>query len=82
MQKLQYKGKIEILKRLNNSTDGNPRFLVELLDTNEFITLQTKSDYTYNYEIENLARKQCSCIVEYYYTKNGTGKIENIKEIK
>ena len=82
MRTFQYIGKIEILKRLNNSVNGNPRFLVELLDINEFITLQTKSDCMYNYNIENLARKQCSCIVEYYYTKSGNGKIENIKEIK
>ena len=82
MKKLQYIGKIEILKRLNNSVNGNPRFLIELLNTDEFITLQTKSDYSYCYNIENLARKQCNCIVEYYYTKSGNGKIENIKEVK
>ena len=82
MKKLQYIGKIEILRRLNNSVNGNPKFLIELLDADAFIALQTKSDYSYCYNIENLARKQCSCIVEYYYTKNGNGKIENIKEAK
>lgn len=82
MKKLQYKGKIRILRRLNNSTNGNPRFLVELSDADTLTELQTKSDYMYNYNIENLDRKQCNCIIEYYYTKSGNGKIENIKEVK
>ena len=82
MKKFQYIGKIEILKRLNNSVNGNPRFLIELLDSDNFIELQTKSDYSYNYNIENLIMKQCNCIVEYYYTKNGNGKIQDITEIK
>lgn len=82
MKKLHYTGKIKILRRLNNSVMGNPRFLIELLDSDDLIELQTKSDYMYNYNIENLARKQCNCIVEYYYTRTGNGKIENIKEVK
>ena len=82
MRTFQYIGKIEILKRLNNSVNGNPRFLIELLDSDNFIELQTKSDYSYNYNIENLIMKQCNCIVEYYYTKNGNGKIQDITEIK
>ena len=82
MKKLHYTGKIKILRRLNNSVMGNPRFLIEILDSDTFIELQTKSDYMYNYNIENLERKQCNCIVEYYYTRTGNGKIENIKEVR
>lgn len=77
-----YKGKIRIVNRLNNSINGNPRFLIDLVDAEQFIILTSKSDYPYNYNIENLANKNCDCVVRYYYTKSGNGRIENIKEIK
>lgn len=77
----QYNGKIQIVKRLNSSINGNPRFLIELCDLESYETLEAKSDASYSYNIENLSRKQCDCEIKYYYTNKGTGKIENIKEI-
>ena len=74
--------KIQIVKILNNSTNGNPKFLVELCDSEQYETLETKSDYSYCYNIENLSNKKCDCQVTYYYTPKGNGKIEDIKEIK
>lgn len=78
----QYNGKIQIVKRLNSSVNGNPRFLIELIDLNYYETLETKSDASYCYNIENLSNKKCDCILTYYFTPKGTGKIEDIKEIK
>ena len=78
----QYNGKIQIVKRLNSSVNGNPNFLVELCDLKHYETLETKSDASYSYNIENLSNKKCDCEVVYYYTAKGTGKIENISEIK
>ena len=78
----QYNGKIQIVKRLNSSVNGNPRFLIELCDLDYYETLETKSDYMYNYNIENLSNKKCDCIITYYFTPKGIGKIEDIKEIK
>ena len=39
----QYNGKIQIVKRLNNSVNGNPKFLVELCDLKNYETLETKA---------------------------------------
>ena len=82
MKKHQYNGKIQIIKRLNNSANGNPKFLVELCDLEYYETFKTKADYSYSYNIENLSNKKCDCEVIYYYTPKGIGKIEEIKEIK
>lgn len=83
MEKLQqYNGKIQIVKRLNNSVNGNPRFLIELEDLEHYETVETKSDASYCYNIENLSNKKCDCEVMYYFTNKGTAKIESIKAIK
>lgn len=42
-------GKLEIVERMRNSTNGNPRFLVSVGDT----LLRTKPDSAYAYGIEN-----------------------------
>ena len=50
----QYNGKIKIIKRLNNSVNGNPRFLIALVDMEGYVEVETKSDSAYCYNIENL----------------------------
>lgn len=42
-------GKLEIIERMRNSTNGNPRFLVLVGNT----ILRTKPDADYTYGIEN-----------------------------
>lgn len=70
-------GIITDLKRLNCSVNGNPRFMIVL----DGISLVTKSDYSYCYNIENLYNKGCKVIAKCYDTKNSS-KIETIEEIK
>ena len=77
----QYNGKIKIIKRLNSSVNGNPRFLIELVDMEGYVEVETKSDSAYCYNIENLDRAGCDCEILFYFTKGGKGKIENIKRI-
>ena len=70
-------GKLSIINRLNNSVNGNPRFVVEI-DNN---TICTKSDYSYSYNIENLANKNAMVEAYIYDTKLST-RLERITEIK
>lgn len=72
----EIKGKITDLKRLNSSTNGNPRFTVVI----DGSILCTKSDYMYCYNIENLYNKGCEVVAKCYDTKMST-RIENITEI-
>ena len=70
-------GTVTILKRLNNSVNGNPRFL--LMIDNKVIT--TKSDYGYCYDIENIVRSGEVVEAAIYYTKTGA-RLETIKRVK
>lgn len=78
MKTYKIESKVKLVKRLNNSVNGNPKFL--LLINDELV--QTKADYSYNYNIENLVNKNCVCTCEIYATKNGTLKLESIKELR
>ncbi len=68
-------GVITGLRRLNNSLNGNPRFMIVI----DGIELMTKSDYSYSYNIENLYQKGCIVVADCYDTKHHP-KIERIKE--
>lgn len=72
-----FTSRITHLKRLNNSYYGNPRFVVTFENGMELIS---KSDYNYNYNLENLLRKNCDCIVEWYSNKS-SDRIQSIREI-
>ena len=73
---IETNGIITDSKRLNNSTNGNPRFNLVI----DGIMLTTKSDYAYCYNIENLINKGCKVIIKYYETKTGY-RLESIKEL-
>lgn len=51
-------GTIVTALRLRNSTNGNPRFKITVLDANgaDFHTLTTKSDAACGFDIENLKK--------------------------
>ena len=70
-------GTITEVTRLNSSVNGNPRFTLVI----DGKMLTTKSDYMYNYNIDNLYRKGCKVIATCYDTKC-YNKIEDIKEFK
>ena len=78
MKTQKINGTVTILKRLNNSVNGNPRFKLMIDDT----VIITKSDYGYCYDIENLARSGEAVEAEIYYTKAGARRLETIKRVK
>lgn len=59
MKNLNYtKGTLHILERLNNSKNGNPRYLIEILqDNGNVLTLKTPIDSMLAYGIGNLRGK-------------------------
>jgi len=70
-------GIITDCKRLNSSVNGNPKFILVI----DGIVLNTKSDYSYNYNIDNLYKKGCEVVAKCYDTKCYS-KIEDITEVK
>ena len=77
MKTQKINGTVTIIERLNNSVNGNPRFLLTIDD----IVITTKSDYGYCYDVENIARSGETVKAEIYYTKTGA-RLETIKRIK
>ena len=74
MKTQKINGTVTILKRLNNSVNGNPRFKLMIDD----IVITTKN-YGYCYDIENIARSGEVIEAEIYYTKTGARRLETIK---
>lgn len=78
MKKFEFINRIESIERLNSSVNGNPRFIVTMVNG---LILNTKSDYSYCYNIENLYKKNCLVRVLAYETKTKT-MIQSINEVK
>lgn len=72
-------GTIVTAERLNNSTNGNPRFKITVLDFNgkDFHTLTTKSDAACGFDIENL--RKAGSLVDLNLTR--AGRVETIDVI-
>jgi hypothetical protein len=67
---MQVTGTIVTANRLNNSTNGNPRFRVVIRDTEgQFDTYTTSTDAAVGYEIENLLRS--GAVTTFELTKAG-----------
>ena len=77
MKTQKINGTVTILKRLNNSVNGNPRFKLMIDDI-----LITTKNYGYCYDIENIARSGDTVEAEIYYTKTGARRLETIKRGK
>jgi len=69
-------GVIDNIERLNNSINGNPRFNVTI-DGDIFTS---KSDYMYNYKIDDLYRNKNIVVIKYYETKTSF-RIEAITDV-
>ena len=74
---LKLKGKIDYIKSLNCSSNGNPRYEISIND----LILTTKSDYSYCYDIQNMYNEGVTVEITYYETKLSY-RIETIKRIK
>ena len=68
----QHTGKLEIVKRLESSYYGNPRFLVRL----DGWTCKTKVDSALGYSIQNYAGEIVTAEIGTYY---GSPHIENVR---
>jgi len=69
-------GVIDKLERLNNSVMGNPRFNVIIGDK----TFTSKSDYMYNYKIDDYYKSHDIVVIRYYETKTSF-RIANISKV-
>ena len=67
-------GKLTIIERLNNSTNGNPKYKV-LIDNTLLVTI---SDSMLGYGISNYENKNVTATIGYYYNKLS---IHSIKEV-
>ena len=73
----RHNGKLVILKRLKNSTLGNPKFFCAVLDkTNNGFTFETATNSGQGYSIENYSNK--NVIVEIGTFRNKS-TLHNIK---
>ena len=68
-------GKLEIIERLKNSVNGNPRYLVRVNGW----TCRTKPDASYNYDIQNLDGRTVRAEIGTYY---GRTTIANIAKVQ
>jgi len=69
-------GVIDNIERLNNSINGNPRFNVTI-DGDRFTS---KSDYMYNYKIDDWYKSHDIVVIRYYETKTSF-RIANISKV-
>lgn len=68
-------GKLEIVKRLNSSRDGNPRFLAKCGG----FTFRTQVDSMIGYYIDNLDGKECRVTLGTHY---GVCTLASIEEVR
>jgi hypothetical protein len=75
MQNVQYIiGELEIIKRMKNSYNGNPRYLVRINGRH----YRTKPDSMLGYSVTNYSNKQVCATVGLHY---GVHSIETVKAI-
>ena len=72
--------RLELVERLNNSVNGNPRFMLRLVDAEgqTVVYAKTSSDASCNYEVTNYTNSKALAVVE--TTK--AGLISTIREYK
>ena len=77
------KYKVILRNCLKPSVNGNPRFELTLQDveTGKYIQCKTKSDYNYNYEIENSYYREF-LMAKITYTKAGNAYIDSIGKVE
>lgn len=74
------RGKLQMIKRLKNSRNGNPRFKLAIVDHNgNGFSFVTKPDSMIAYLIENYIGQQIEAVLGSYYNKT---TLINFKPIK
>ena len=70
----QHQGKLEIIERLNNSRNGNPRFIVSI----DGFTCFTPIDSAYGYAVSNFEGKEVIATIGTHY---GKPTLKNLKPV-
>lgn len=65
-------GKLEVIERLNNSVNGNPRYLLRI----DGFTCRTAPDSDYGYGVTNFDGQQVVATIGTYY---GTATLNSLK---
>ena len=68
-------GKLEIIERLKNSVNGNPRYLVMVGG----LVCRTRPDASYNYDIQNLDGRTVRVEIGTYYGRATIASIQGVK---
>jgi hypothetical protein len=73
----QHTGTLRIIERLNNSRNGNPRYLGYIDETGggHGVSFYTESDSMYGYELPNYDDKQITVQIGTHYGKPTLHKI-------
>ena len=76
----RHNGKLVILKRLKNSTLGNPKFLCAVLDkAGTGVTFETATNSSDGFSIQNYDNKNVTVEIGTYYNKP---TLHSIKEME
>jgi len=70
----RHKGTLQILKRLPNSINGNPRYLISI----DGFTCKTPVDSSYGYSITNYKDKEVSATIGTHY---GTATLDLLERV-
>lgn len=71
----RHTGKLEIIKRLPNSTNGNPRYIIQV----DGFECRTQIDHQHGYKVPNFDGKIVEATIGGYY---GCATLNTVKEIK
>ena len=75
----RHTGRLVILKRLKNSTLGNPKYLAAVLDVNKNgVSFETATNSMHGYSIQNYDNKNVTVEIGTYYNK---ATLHSIKEM-
>ena len=76
----RHTGRLVILKRLKNSTLGNPKFLAAVLDINRNgVTFETSTNSSHGYSLPNYDNKNVTVEIGTHYNK---ATLHTIKEME
>ncbi len=71
----RHQGKLEVLKRLPSSLNGNPRYLIRV----DGFTCKTAVDSGYGYSVTNFDGKE---VIAYIGTHYGTATLDSLKGVE
>ena len=71
----RHQGKLEVLKRLPSSLNGNPRYLIRI----DGFTCKTAVDSMHGYSVTNFNGKEVIATIGTHY---GTQTLDSLKEVQ